>query len=355
MRTSPEQLHDEAVQALIEAFDELGLRAYPPEGDARADLILEGPAGRIILEVKGISVGDAARVRGLTARPTGIRGGEGQSLTVVVADQLSDQARGDLRKRGFGYLDRRGAMWMRGQGVFIHDTSLPGRARRRESAGQPIRGGVGVGVALYLLMHPDRGTVPVRTIASAIGASPSTVHDALRSLRDHALIRADRSPLIPDLFEALSDVWLPHRVAVSREPAPSDEQLGLGLHHEEDPGRLADQGWAVGGDVAAAALGAPIVVGSAAPPDFYVPTRPHLSRAVRVLGASDLEDRGATVAVAPSPLVTRMRQNPESRSTPWSSWPLAHPVVVALDLAQDEARGREILSDWDPDGGVRVW
>jgi hypothetical protein len=343
------------MQALIEAFDELGLRAYPAEGDCGADLILEGPAGRIIVVVKGISVGDAARVRGMTALQTGIPAGKQQLVTVVVADQLSDQARGDLRKGGFGYLDRRGAMWLRGQGVFINDTSLPGRARRREAAGQPIRGGVGVGVALYLLMYPDHGPVPVRTIASAVGASPSTVHDALRSLRDHALIRADRSPLIPDLFDALSDVWLPQRVAVSREPAPSDAQLGLGLHREEDPGHLADQGWALGGDVAAAALGAPIVVGSAAQPDFYVPTRALLSRAVHVLGSSDLEDRSATVAVAPSPLVTRMRRNPESMSAPWLIWPLAHPVVVALDLAQDQARGREILSDWEPGGALRVW
>lgn len=355
MRTSPKQLHDEAVQALVQAFDELGLRARPDEGSSGSDLVLEGPTGRVAVEVKAISVGDCARVRGMMAPRAGSEAGADQPLTIVVADQLSEQARSDLRSRGWGYLDRRGAMWVRGPGLFINDTSLPGHARRREAAGQPIRGGVGVGVALYLLMHPDQRQVAVRTIASAVGASPSTVHDALRSLRDHALIRADRSPLIPDLFDALSAMWLPQRVAVTREPAPSDEQLGLGFHDEEDAGRLADQGWALGGDVAAAALGAPIVVGSAAPPDFYVPTSALLSRAVRLLGASEFEDRGATVAVAPSPLVTGVRRNPESMSTPWLIWPLAHPVVVALDLAQDQARGREILSDWEPAGAVRVW
>jgi hypothetical protein len=36
---------------------------------------------------------------------------------------------------------------------------------------------------------------------------------------------------------------------------------------------------------------------------------------------------------------------------------VAHPVVVALDVAQDRARGREIVAAWDPTdlGVIRVW
>jgi len=36
---------------------------------------------------------------------------------------------------------------------------------------------------------------------------------------------------------------------------------------------------------------------------------------------------------------------------------VAHPVVVALDLAHDRARGREIVEAWDPGdlGVARVW
>jgi hypothetical protein len=37
-------------------------------------------------------------------------------------------------------------------------------------------------------------------------------------------------------------------------------------------------------------------------------------------------------------------------------WPLAHPVFVALDLAQDAGRGREILNAWaPPERWARVW
>jgi hypothetical protein len=111
----------------------------------------------------------------------------------------------------------------------------------------------------------------------------------------------------------------------------------------------------VGGGVAAAAMGAPIVIGSAAPPDFYVPTAALLSRAIRRLGESEFDHRGATLAAAPSPLVTRLRRNADSMAAPGLHWPLAHPVVVALDLAQDRARGQEILAEWNPEGAIRVW
>jgi hypothetical protein len=37
-------------------------------------------------------------------------------------------------------------------------------------------------------------------------------------------------------------------------------------------------------------------------------------------------------------------------------WPLAHPLFVALDLAQDVGRGREVLDRWTPDTRwPRVW
>jgi hypothetical protein len=36
-------------------------------------------------------------------------------------------------------------------------------------------------------------------------------------------------------------------------------------------------------------------------------------------------------------------------------WPVAHPLFVALDLAQDTGRGREILDAWTPTEGTRVW
>jgi hypothetical protein len=56
--------------------------------------------------------------------------------------------------------------------------------------------------------------------------------------------------------------------------------------------------------------------------------------------------------VAPVPLATRSRID---LSGP-PKWPLAHPLFVALDLAQDIGRGREILEAWNPDERwTRVW
>jgi hypothetical protein len=34
---------------------------------------------------------------------------------------------------------------------------------------------------------------------------------------------------------------------------------------------------------------------------------------------------------------------------------VANGLIIALDLAQDRARGREILEGWDPQETARVW
>jgi hypothetical protein len=203
-------------------------------------------------------------------------------------------------------------------------------------------------------MHPD-AKESVRDIATVLGASVSTVHDALKALREAALIDAKGEPLVPDLFIATAAVWRPDRVPVQRVPNPADTDLGLGLH--EGASDLRDlHGWVVGGDVAAAALGARLVVSSGAPPDFYVSTEASVRRAVRRLGQCSHDQRGATVALAPSRAVTMERIDTASLSTSsWLEWPVAHPVVVALDLAQDLSRGREILDEWTPEGYRRVW
>ena len=357
MRTSREDLNLDAVEALLDALGRAGLHAVPIEGDSGSDVVIEGPIGLVEVEVKAMSVGDGARVAALTDRGRKTKGGGARSrdrMKVVVADQLSDEARTMIRgSDGWGYLDRRGALWLKGPGLLVNDTSLRQLDRRRPGPDGPIRGRIGLGVALYLLMHPHHARASVRAIAVAVEASPSTVHDALSRLRDHALVETDGAPMVPDLFETLSGFWRPDRVPALRKPSLADANLGLGADGAVDGPQ--GQGWAVGGDVAAAAWGAPIVVASDAPPDFYVPTQVLLGRAVRQLGTSTYEARSATLAVAPSPLVTGTRRTVESSSAPWMHWPAVHPVVVALDLAQDLARGREILSEWTPDGAIRVW
>lgn len=353
MRASANELHEDAVEALLEALRDAGLDAASA---AEADIALEGPSGAILVEVKAASIVDADRARAqMDAHARALRrswGGQ-SPMVVLVADQLSEEARDVLRGSELGYLDRRGALWLRGPGLIVNDTSLAPFDRHRRRPDGPIRGRVALGVALRRLMHPD-AQESVREIASAIGASPSTVHEALAALREHALVEATGAPLIPDLFEAVAAVWRPERIPVRREPEPGDPDLELGLH-DDATGEVSDQGWVVAGDVGAAAAGARIVVASGAPPDFYVPTQAILRRAVRRLHQCSYDERGATVALALSPEVTAENDYVDSHRTPWLHWPIAHPVVIALDLAQDLSRGHEILSEWTPQGFRRVW
>lgn len=353
MRTPPEELHADAVEALLDALRDAGLTAAPSRD---ADIALRGPSGVLLIAVKAGSVLDADRARTQVEayrRELADRGSPPPDMVVLVADQLSEEARDLLRSTDWGYLDRRGALWIRRHDLIVNDTSIEPLARHRPRPDGPIRGRVALGVALRLLIHP-KAHESVRDIAEVVGASASTVHDALKRLREDALIDSRHEPLVPDLFNAVAAVWRPERIPVLREPGPGDRDLELGLH-DGATGDVAAQGWVVSGDVAAAASGVRIVVSSDAPPDFYVPTSTALRRALRQLGKTPYEERGATVALSPSPVVTAENHYVGSYRRPSLHWPIAHPVVVALDLAQDLARGREILADWTPEEFHRVW
>jgi hypothetical protein len=59
-----------------------------------------------------------------------------------------------------------------------------------------------------------------------------------------------------------------------------------------------------------------------------------------------------TIAVAPTPLICVDRL---PRSDQWGQWSFAHGLFAALDLAQDRARGAEILESWNPKEFARIW
>jgi hypothetical protein len=167
-------------------------------------------------------------------------------------------------------------------------------------------------------------------------------------LKSAGLVRPNNTPLIPELFWATADAWAPERTYVGRTPSPGDDvaEFDLGI----DASR-----WVISGDLAAAAWGAPVIVSSGSPVDFYIP-RDAVARSTRVLGPGSPTDYGATVAPDAFGFILERSYDIESKATPWSHWPLAHPVVVALDLAQDRSRGREILDDWTPPSEfTRVW
>jgi hypothetical protein len=161
-------------------------------------------------------------------------------------------------------------------------------------------------------------------------------------------VRPDSTALIPELFWAVADRWRPERHYVGRAPKAGDDMSSLGIGE-----RAPD--FVVSNDVAAAAWGAPVVVRSGQRPDFYVPPEV-LNRAVRLLGPAAVAEGGATLAAAPIRAVSDESFDHPSQSTPRLHWPLSHPAIVALDLAQDQSRGGEILAVWEaPQGFVRVW
>lgn len=348
MRTDATELHDGALRALVEALSALGVETGVPSTPQGPDLVVEGPGQRVVVEVKAVSVADPARVARLIEAHRKRQEGEVREVCVLVADEITKSTRQLLRDEGWGYLDRRGRLWFSAAGIRINDTELAAMPREGTLGrpAEPITGRAGLGVALQLLMHPDRAA-GVRELARRVGCSPSSAHAALARLRDAALVEPDGRPLVPALFWAVAEVWHPVRYPIAREPAPGDILM------DNEKG----SGWVVSGDVAAAAWGAPIAVGSASPPDLYAPTTRDLRQAIRRVGEASWADRAATVANAGVVAVTSEREmQHQSLATPWLHWPLAHPVVVALDLAQDKSRGREILEDWrSPSGYTRVW
>jgi hypothetical protein len=69
-----------------------------------------------------------------------------------------------------------------------------------------------------------------------------------------------------------------------------------------------------------------------------------LRQARTLLGDAEFGRHACTVAVAPAPYVCRVRHD---RSDVFDSpWFAPSPVVAALDLATDPARGRETLELW---------
>lgn len=191
---------------------------------------------------------------------------------------------------------------------------------------------------------------PVRELAREVGRSPSTASDVLAALRRDGLIDATNAVSSTDLFWRVADQWSAQRVLLAALPAIDDSSLArplrLGLDDVEH-----EPGWALTDSAAATAYGAGVAARSDQVLDFFVPDESVVRRATTLLGsAASGSQARATVRVAPLPAIVAQRVSSDS-----AQWPLAHPLFVALDLAQDVGRGREILDAWTPDGWARVW
>ena len=352
MPATQKEMEADAIEALRDAIEQSGLRSHvdrPVSSDNGVDLILDGPHGRITIQVKAASAPVPSRIEAMIRAAEAIPPTGRAGLMVLVADEIPQDSRRLLREKGWGYLDRRGRLWLQTPDLIVNDTDLKPLPRLRSdgSKSDPLGGRAGQGIALGMLMHPHEA-LGVRGLARLAQCSASMAHKVIKQLQGVALVRSDTTPLVPELFWALADVWAPERHHVSRAPNPED------LRQLPAEARDIEQ-WVLSNDVAAASWGAPVVVRLGQREDFYI-AGSALARAVRLLQPVTQEVAGASLSAAPSPAVLQESFDATSKVKPLRLWRLAHPVVVALDLAQDHSRGREIIDAWSPPPEFnRVW
>lgn len=346
-RTTQADLRAQGETAVFRALQSLGHRADEAPDDAAWDLIATVDGIEVPIEIKAASVINPEAVTRMVASVDKRRKSVAR---VAVGDLITGPAQEALRDAGWGWLDRRGHLVLRTAGVHI-DADVPADQRPTTGAApKRISGTAAISWAAALLLAPE-DPPSMREVARRVSLSHSAIVAASKRLKAASLIRSDGRPLVPELFWALAEEWHPNAVALAQLPPVGDASTygALGVDLEVD-----EPGWAVAGTVGAAAWGAPVVIGSAYPPDFYVPSAVELRQAQLRLGeAPRYEDRACTVAVAPTPVVCAQRFDRDSNE--WGHWRFAHGLFAALDLAQDRARGAEILADWHPKEFVRVW
>ena len=330
----------------VDALAQVGLESRLSNGsDQGVDLVLNVDGTQMAVQVKFRSLVDEDSARRLTNELQ-----SKDAILLVVADRVTDTARRMLTARRGGYLDLRGRLALRAGGVVIDVEVDPVNLRAARMSG--LSGRAGLEVATALLMRPERAPA-VRNLARALGRSPSTVSEVLAALVRGGLINEDRTVTGSDLFWRVADRWPTRRVRLAAGPTAGDtsiaKALRLGLTDVEH-----ETGWALTDSAAAVAYGAPLAARSTEALDFFVPDEAIARRAATLLQTSEFPSRAAaTVRVAPVPAVVRQRVDLKGSG---AEWPLAHPLFVALDLAQDQGRGRETLDAWTPDEPwARVW
>jgi hypothetical protein len=344
---------EEAEDALGRALSELGLGPIEfgspnlPQEDL--GLVLDGR--RLPLELKYYALVDVPRAIQLSARLSTQSVPGPSVIRVVVSDRIVDGARKELRDAGVSWFDMRGHLFLTAPGLRVDvETAQRGGSRRSQL---PLAGRVGLATAIDILLQGPAGRASVRDTARRIGAAPSTVSVAMKSLREASLMDGQGAADLPALFWVTAPRWKPRWVSVSRYPHPDgpmrNPALNIGFDYPDLPG------WALTGDLAAAALSAPLGVASGTPPQLYLPTM----RAHR-LALSILEETTATATpaarLAVAPIEAACEQRIDAAGWQDEHWLLTRPLFIALDLAQDPGRGAEILRDWTPSvGGARVW
>jgi len=332
---------------VVDAFAQLGINAHVPTGtsDVGVDLVLDPDGVCLALQLTRralVTDSVAEQALGMHAPSAG--------TLLIIADRVTETARRILTTRQAGYYDLRGRLALRADGMVIDAEVEPLQERSQRTSA--LSGKVGLEVASAVLMQPERGTA-VRELARQLGRSASTVSEVLSVLRREELVDAKNAVTDSRLFWRVADRWATSRTYLAQLPSPGEgpltQALRLGLADVEH-----EPGWALTDSAAAAAYGAPLAFRSGQALDFYVPDQAVQHRATTLLGAAGRPSQArATVRIAPVPAVVQRRIDLDTNPM---EWPLAHPLFVALDLAQDVGRGREILDAWTPDERwSRVW
>ena len=346
-RRTTATLEQDAVAALSEALGRIGVvtNLVPREPSADKlviDVVTEAAGQRFEIEVK--SVVTAAHGVLLAERA------KQDVPLIVISDRIATDAKRSLRDVGINYFDRRGELRIVSPLLFVDTFVEPAFSLARARSGS-LDSQVAKEVAIVCLMTPDQPH-GVRQTARYIDRAPSAVSNAMVGLKGDGLLTSVGEAVVPELFHALLMVWRRRPVALATLPDPGSheaELLGLGC---DTPAYTT--GWALTDTRAAASWGIPIVAGGDYPPDFYVPSESALLAARSRLGeATNPASRACTVAVAPVRLACRHRVNHFHATG--EQWPVANHIIVALDIAQDQARGLEALEQWQPEWIARAW
>lgn len=345
-RRTAAAIADGSLAALIETLTPLGVVASVLsreswDDDVSADAVVEVAGQRFEVEVKSVVTAEHGKRLATSAR---------RGRPLIIADRMAANAKLSLQEAGINYFDRRGELRLVAPPLIVH-TSVKSALPMAGSPGGSLDSQVAKEVAICCLLTPDQPH-GVRQIARYIDRAPSAVSNAMAGLRDDGLLTSAGEAMIPDLFQELLVVWRRRAVPLSDLPGSrvqEAQRLMLGL---DEPERST--GWALTDTRAAASWGMPIVARGDYPPDFYVPTESVLRASHSLLGeATEPGSRACTVALAPVRFACLQRV--DHSQTSGERWPVANHIVVALDIAQDRARGLEALKQWSPEGIVRAW
>ena len=251
----------------------------------------------------------------------------GRLPALVVADRISDAGRSVLREAGWGWLDRRGHLRVWAPGVRI-EAPLPTATATRSGPANAWTT-VGLEIALASLCQPGEA-VTARRVAAVTGRSVGATHELIARFVDLGLVGPKTHlPLLPDLFWETSAHW------------PDDGWIALAVGLHELAARVGPE-QVVRVDERAAALGGARIAASG---DLVA--RCYLRSPAALRRARGLVERGApTQAWVRAAPVAWLPENPEHQPTDAHPWHVAHPMVCALRLAADPARGREIVDAW---------